>query len=87
MNKQKIRQELKLEKSIWGWLYNVGLRRSGRIRERSNNSSSDDSSNSDSDNDKKSNNVDGDGFKSYDLVVPSAKENKFSEDDIKLAFS
>jgi hypothetical protein len=31
--------------------------------------------------------VGGDDFNSYDLIVPSAKENKFSVDDIKLELS
>jgi hypothetical protein len=68
--------------------YNEGIRRSERIRKNCRNSSSSDNSSSNSDDENEKNDkVDGDDFKSYDLIVPSAKENKFSVDYIKLALS
>jgi hypothetical protein len=87
--KKKRIQELKLKRRHFGNdFYSKGLRRSGRIRITkkisSSGSSSSSNSGSDDDNGKE---VDEDGLKSYDLIFPSIKENKFNADDLKLALS
>jgi hypothetical protein len=68
--------------------YSERLRRSNRIRRKAENSSSDDDSGSNSDDEKGNRgDADDDGYWSYNLILPSTKENEFTADDIKLAVS
>jgi hypothetical protein len=87
--KSEERAKIKTEKETFGNdFYNKGLRRSSKIRRKAGNSSSDDSSSSDSDDYKgDEDDKDIDGYRSYDLILPNQKENKFSADDIKRAVS
>jgi hypothetical protein len=83
------RARVKTEREAFGRdFFSEGLRRSGRFRRRAGNSSSDDGSSSDSDDDKDNRgNADEDGYWSYDLILPRAKENDFTAEFIKLAIS
>jgi hypothetical protein len=84
-NEEKAR--VKTERETFGNdFYSKSLRRSARVRRSLKRSSSISSSNSSSDDDDKKE-VDDDGFKSYDLIPPNAKENKFNADGIKLTVS